>query len=51
MAKPLKYTHKITVMFTEEQFKDLKDFADKTGDGVSTLLRRLALKHMADNNK
>lgn len=49
--KPLKYSEKIAVSFTPEQIQDLKRIADETGDSVSGILRRLALKFISEYKK
>ena len=43
-AKPLKYTQKVAVAFTPEQLNELKEIAEKTGDTVAGILRRLAIQ-------
>lgn len=51
MTKKVRYTKKVTVLLTEEQYEALMAFADKTGDGASTLMRRLTLRYIEVNNK
>lgn len=50
-AKPLKYSEKIAVSFTPEQINKLKKIADDTGDTVSGILRRLAIKFLSEYEK
>lgn len=50
-AKPLKYSEKVAVSFTPEQLAALKEIADKTGDTVSGMLRRLAIQLISEHKK
>lgn len=43
-AKPIKYTEKVAVSFTSEQLEELRIIAERTGDTVSGILRRLAIQ-------
>lgn len=46
MAKEIRYTKKLVVMLTEEQYEMVKKYTLETGDKASNLLRRLLLKHI-----
>ena len=48
VAKPLRYTEKVAVSLTKEQLNELKSIAERTGDTVSGMLRRLALEFIAE---
>lgn len=48
-AKPIRYTEKVAVSFTPEQLQQLKEIAERTGDTVSGILRRLAIQFIDDN--
>lgn len=47
-AKPLRYTEKVAVSFTPEQLEQLKKIAEKTGDTVAGILRRLAIQFIKE---
>lgn len=50
-AKPLKYSKKVAVSLAPDQLEALQRIADETGDTVSGLLRRLAIKFIAEQEK
>lgn len=50
-AKPLRYSEKVAVSFTKEQILALKEIAERTGDNVSGILRRLGIEYIEKNKK
>lgn len=50
-AKPLRYTEKVVVSLTKEQVDILRVIAEKTGDTVSGILRRLAIQYISEKKQ
>ena len=50
-AKPLRYSEKIAVSFTKEQLEQLREIAERTGDSVSGILRRLGIEYIEKYSK